>query len=373
MAVGRPGVPSWVDAAGNQQHRRPDESGSAGDEQWAATESVAGNTRMQATLSRLLAYGLWGLLVVALLLGLVNCVGVPGAGGSQAESEEPPLALVAPPGGCAELLVAAWLAGDAELLADVPGLPRGAPEPGVREATGTYTAAVTPGDGAWAYLIGAEVRVRVDPDDEPGGATDELADEDRWRSAGTQFFQVTMVPTAGGGCNGWRPAALPAQVPAPALAGDGSDPYEQPYPVSLPASGTELSHTLESFFAGMLTGGENLERYVAPGVYIAPLTPPPYQEVDVTEVRARDELAAPVPADGTVAQLLVTVATDADQLPLVYPVTAGVRGGRWEVIALDPLVGTAVQELPDGQPHTGQPSAPGFPDPTTSAESSNGG
>jgi hypothetical protein len=55
VAVGRPGVPSWVDAAGNQHHRQPDESGSAGHEQWATTESVAGNTRMQATLSRLLA------------------------------------------------------------------------------------------------------------------------------------------------------------------------------------------------------------------------------------------------------------------------------------------------------------------------------
>src|SRR5690606_3444107 len=112
------------------------------------------------------------------------------------------------------------------------------------------------------------------------------------------------------------------------------------YEVSLPASGTELSQTLTAFFNGLLAGTENVERYVAPGVFIPTLTPPPYQQVEVTDLRARVELPEAVPPDGTVAQLLVTVSTESVDLPLVYPVTVGVRGGRWEVIALDPLVGT---------------------------------
>jgi hypothetical protein len=363
VAVGRPGVPSWVDAAGDQHYRRPGEPGPAGDDEWASAGSVAGTSRMQAGLSRALAYGLWGLIALALVLSLVNCAGLPGMGSPQATTDHEPPPPVPPPGGCAELLVAAWLAGDTELLADIPGLPRGRPGEQRREATRTYTAAVTPGDGAWGYLIAADVRVRSDdPGDDP--------DADPWHAVGTQFFRVTMVPTTAGGCHGWRPAALPAQVPAPALAGDPSVPYERPYPVSLPASGTELSHTLESFFAGMLTGSENLERYVTPGVYIPPLIPPPYQQIGVTDIRAREELPAPVPADGTVAHLLVTVATDADDLPLVYPVTTSVRGGRWEVVALDPLVGTAVAELPGG--YLPDATHPGI-DPSSPADSSNGG
>jgi len=337
VAVGKPGVPSWIDAAGGG----PDRGSGAVDptvaQEWEETGAVGGSSRIQAALSRMLAYGLWGGIVLALVLGLVNCAGPPASPSTPAAdpgAAEP----AAPPGGCAELVVSAWLAGDTDLLAGVPGLPRNRPEPGRRQATRTFTAGVTSGGTTWGYLIGADVQV-----------LDEEAQQ--WRPAGTQFFAVTMVPSAGG-CQGWSPAALPAQVPGPRLAGDpGDGPLA--YPESLPTEGNELSQTLAAFFAGMLAGSGDLERYVAPGVVIAPLSPPPYQEVSVTELRARTEPAEPVPADGTVVQLLATVTTDREDLPLVYPVTVGVRGGRWEVIAIDPLVG-AVPDDPANA--TGNPS-----------------
>ncbi|HLU33701.1 MAG TPA: hypothetical protein VKZ74_06770 [Natronosporangium sp.] len=291
---------------------------------WDTAGTVGRSTRAQATVTLLLRGVLWTGIALAVVLGLVNfaaplTAGPPPPAGPA--SEPPP---VPPPGGCAELVVAAWLNGDVNLLSGVPGMPRGEIEPGRREAVRTYTASVTPGDVGWGYVIGAEVRVRDD--------------EDGWRDAGVQFFSVTMVPGAGG-CQGWVPAALPAQVAAPVLTGP-----QPPYPVYLPATGTELSETLTAFFTGMLTGEGNPERYVAPGTVVPVLAPPPYREVAVTELRTTEEAAVDrsgaVPPDGTVVPLLVTVATDEDYLPLVYPVTVGVRGGRWEVIAIEPLVGT---------------------------------
>src|SRR5690606_4612526 len=158
-------------------------------------------------------------------------------------------------------------------LSGVAGLPRGRIEPGRRRAGHIYTAAATPGHGAWGYLIGAEGEQR----DENG----------RWRSAGLRFFSVTMQPPSdGSGFQGRAPGALPADVPAPQLGGGATPGYE----VSLPAPGTELSQTLTAFSNGLLAGTENVERYVAPGVFIPTLTPPPYKQVEVTDLRARVEL-----------------------------------------------------------------------------------
>lgn len=304
-------APRWVEASDDL-------------DDWDTAGTVGGSTRAQATMTTLLRGVLWTGIALAVVLGLVNLAAPLSAGPAPAAaptSEPPP---IPPPGGCAELVVAAWLAGDVDLLSGVPGVPRGDIEPGRREAVRTYTASVTPGETGWGFVIGAQVRVRDE--------------EDQWRDAGVQFFSVTMVPGAGG-CQGWVPAALPAQVAAPVLTGP-----QPPYPAFLPPTGTELSETLTAFFAGVLAGEGNPERYVAPGTVIPVLSPPPYQEVTVTELRTTEDApvdrTGTVPPDGTVVPLLVTVATGSDDLPLVYPVTVGVRGGRWEVIAIEPLVGT---------------------------------
>lgn len=296
-------VPSWVD--------EPLETG-----------TVGGSTRAQAAASVALRYGLWGGLALAVVLGLINFANLTTTSGTPAPAPTGEQEPVAPPGGCAELVVASWLAGDHELLDGVTGMPARDPEPGRRRAVHTYTASATAGEGSWAYLVGAEVQVRQE--------------EQQWRPAGLQFFTVTMIPT-GGGCGGWAPAALPAQVAAPQLA---SPPLS--YPETLPVTGTELSETLTAFFTGMLTGAENPERYLAPGSVVPFPAPPPYQEVSLDELRAGPDApvdrTSRIPADGTVVPLLAVVGIGPDDLPLVYPVTVAVRDGRWEVLALDPLV-----------------------------------
>jgi hypothetical protein len=331
--VGGPGgepaaaAPTWADVS----YRDADGAGSGGVAgQSAPAGVVGGSTRLQAAMSRLLAAALWAALALALVLGLVNCAG--------AVADRPPAAgatgPVPPPGGCAELVVAAWLAGDAGALTAVPGASRQAPVEDRRRAVATYTAAVAPGTAAWGFLVAAQVEQRDD--------------HERWQPAGLQFFTVTMVES-GGGCQGWSPAALPARVSAPRLTGEVASPYT----VVLDHQGSELAATLQAFFAGMLTGVGSVERYVAPGVSVPVVEAPRYAEVRLVELRARAGSAigrdARVPADGTRVALLATVVAepDGDALPLVYPVTVGVRGGRWEVTATDPVVGRE----PGGPPH----------------------
>jgi hypothetical protein len=315
-----------------------------------------GGPRLTATASRWLAYGLWAVVGLALLLGVANCAQWPAAvtvPRDTAVAGRP----AAPPGGCAELVVAAWLSGDADQLPR-HAAPR-SPDQVERRAVRTHTVAVTAGSSphSWGYLVGAQVQERE-------------GDDGQWRDAGLHYFAVTMAESDAG-CQGWRPVASPMQVAAPRLEPDA----RAPYPVSLAASGTALSDTLEAFFGGMLTGTGGMDRYVAPGVTIPPVVPPPYAEVGMVELRAG--AGAPlrrgdeVPPDGTTVRLLVTVTADRAALPLTYPVTVAVRGGRWEVVAVDPLVGatpaeTTLRASADppathasvGPPATPEPSAP---------------
>lgn len=311
-------VPSWV---GDRSVQRSGPAPRQRD-QWAGG-AVGGSTRAQATATRALVYGLWVAIGLALVLGLINCAGTPLASPPERPSTTPPPG--APPGGCAELTVAAWLAGDTDLLAGVPALGRLRAEPGRRRADLTYTLSAAPGTDPqrWVYLVAAQVSERESA-------------EDRWQAAGTQFYSVTLAPSSSG-CGGWAPVALPARVVGPLLVPDGSTDY----PAGLPTSGTPLSETLTAFFVALLTGDGELERYTAPGVTVPGFDPPPYQHIELIDLRAHADTpldrSARVAPDGTTARLQVTVATDPDgaDLPLTYPVTVAVRGGRWEVVAID--------------------------------------
>ena len=312
------------------------------DEPYRPTGPLGGSTRLQAASSRALAAGLWAALALALVLGLVNWAQQPVSvtAPDTAGGAPPP---VAPPGGCAELAVSAWVAGDADVL-DGATVAAGTPPDTDRRAVRTYTVDVTAADSSdrWGYLVAARVQERD-------------RDSGQWHDLGLQYLNVTMVATDGG-CRGWSPVAPPMQVTAPALAAA----VPPPYPVVLSVSGSGLGATLEAFFTGMLTGAGDLERYLAPGASVPAVTPTPYREVGVSEVRA--PAGAPlargdeVPPDGTTVPLLVNVTTDRTPLPLTYPVTVGVRGGRWEVVAISPVVPASPHATTE-QPHGGDQAA----------------
>lgn len=299
---------------------------------WPAPDGLRGSTRRQALAGRGLHALLWTLLIGAVGLGLLGMTRPGSRAAAPAAASTVAPAVAQPPGGCAELLVTAWLTGDAAVLtallgADVPRLPQRQ-----RTATRTYTVSVQPGPdpASWSYVIGADVAAVG----RNGAST----------AAGIQFFAVTLThrsapAAAGSTCAGWSAPALPAQV-----AGLAPAPRQQlAYDRTLATSGQPVADTLGRFFTALLAGGPEIERYLAPGVSLAAVTPAPYTQVRLERLAAAggEQLrAGEVPADGTQARLLATVAATVGDQPgewrLTYPLSMAVRGGRWEITAIDP-------------------------------------
>ena len=295
---------------------------------WESVNGVKGSSRVQARASRGLHILLWSLMASAVLFGLLGLLTAGARHGSTGTvATAVPLAADTPPGGCAELLVTAWLAGDTTVLsylvgADLPHLPVGK-----RAATRTYTLstrAVPGSTGQWAYVIGAEVS--------------DVDDQGHRTPAGMQFFATTLTRAAtGGACGGWVAPALPAQVAALSTA----NAQDLVYTHSLATAGAPIADTLTPFFTALLTGSGQVERYLAPGVLLSAVSPAPYSQVRLQHLSSDNaDVTAQVPADGTRVRLLATVnvrvAQQAGDWQLSYPLSMTVRGGRWEITSLDP-------------------------------------
>ncbi|MGW0601734.1 conjugal transfer protein [Streptomyces sp. NPDC002776] len=101
----------------------------------------------------------------------------------------------------------------------------------------------------------------------------------------------------------------------------------------------DLSAAVGEFLAAYLTGAGEVDRYLAPGVSMSPVSPAPYTTVTVERVSAVEEAAAAeqVPADGTKVRVLASVeARNArGRWPLGYELALTARSGRWEVAALE--------------------------------------
>jgi len=252
MRRGRPSVPTFV--ADPASSARPEQTETL--DGWEPADGLRGSSRIQASTSRGVHALLWTLLTGAVLLGLVSLLNAGARRGTAAGAPTGPAPTAdMPPGGCAELLITAWLAGDTAVLgslvgADVPRLPAGR-----RAAAHTYTVSAQPVPGAasqWAYLIGAEV-INVD---KKGGRS----------PAGVQFFTATLTRgAAGGACGGWVAPALPAQAAGLSAAGE----VDLDYPRSMPVSGHPIADTVSPFFAALLAGGGEVDRYLSPGMQLS--------------------------------------------------------------------------------------------------------
>jgi hypothetical protein len=147
-----------------------------------------------------------------------------------------------------------------------------------------------------------------------------------------RYFVVPVVTNKGGGS--FTVSGAPGVVagPAPAEAADS------PYTVTVPSS-SDLASAVDQFLAAYLTGSGEVDRYLAPGVELSPVSPVPYSTVTVEQLLAVEEAAADesVPADGTRVRVLAQVeARDATGTwPLAYEITLKTRSGRWEVAGLE--------------------------------------
>jgi len=138
---------------------------------------------------------------------------------------------------------------------------------------------------------------------------------------------------------------LPAIVagPAPMV------PPELAYPRELP-SRSEVAGSIDGFMSALLTGEGDVARYSTPGAETSPVTPAPYAEVQVTEVRTIQTDDDPIasPTGGQVLEVLVSVTASTEDRTdrLQYPLQLTARDGRWEVtqVRSGPLVS---DDMPD--------------------------
>ncbi|MFF4137450.1 conjugal transfer protein [Streptomyces mirabilis] len=231
-------------------------------------------------------------------------------------------AAAADPAGYAQVFVDAWLrssAGDANSaqarLAQSLAPDVDLPDPAAGAQSKPKPAAVTAvrsaqrGDGEWAVTVAAQ-----------------------YADGRLRYFVVPVTADASGAS--FTVTGAPGAVAGPARAAVGKSPYG----VSGPSDG-DLSLAVGEFFGAYLAGAGEVDRYLAPGVKLSPVSPAPYTAVSVQRVSAVEEAAAAgkVPADGTAVRVLVEVeARDSGgRWPLGYELTLKARSGRWEVAALE--------------------------------------
>ncbi|MGW3313713.1 conjugal transfer protein [Streptomyces sp. NPDC001073] len=225
----------------------------------------------------------------------------------------------AEPGGYAQVFVSAWLRSSADDATSAqarlahslaPDVELPDPAAGAQPAPQSVTAvrSAQRSGGAWSVTVAAQY-----PD-------------------GSARYYAVPVAVGGAGAS-FTVTGAPGVVAGPARA----DAAKSPYGVSVPDGA--LTSALAEFLTAYLTGGGEVDRYLAPGVNLSAVSPAPYASVSVQQISAVEQAAAAeqAPADGTTVRVLVQVeARDTGgRWPLAYELTLRARSGRWEVAALE--------------------------------------
>ncbi|KRD17939.1 conjugal transfer protein [Streptomyces sp. Root264] len=298
--------------------------GKQGSESEAAVAMAAGirleKMRRHARLSRLVLFTAIAAGPTALGVAVMSGPATVAAAPLDKPTAVRSAAAAADPGGYAQVFVDAWLRSSADdansaqarlaqsLAADVdlPDPVAGAqPKPTAVSAVRS----VQQGPGAWAVTVAAA-----------------------YADGRLRYFVVPVRADASGAS--FTVTGAPGAVAGPARAAVAPSRYR----VSVPAGG-DLSSALGEFFGAYLTGAAEVDRYLAPGMKLSPLSPASFTAVTVQQVAAVEQAAAAeqVPADGTTVRVRVRVDArdDAVRWPLAYELALKARSGRWEVAALE--------------------------------------
>ncbi|MGW4524967.1 conjugal transfer protein [Amycolatopsis sp. NPDC004378] len=227
------------------------------------------------------------------------------------------------PEGWAEMYVRAWLSATRDDTAGIetfyPAGTKQLREPGSQVPIDTaVVSSVSPAGGVWSVVVVADV-LTLQPDGK--------------RKAALLCAQATMVGADGS----WVAAALPTPVACPGAHGSAALAYDE---VADPEG--SIVQSVSGFLAAHLAGQGQLDRFVSPGASLAPLLPPPFAAVRISEVRTHEKFEpgqAARPLDGTVVHVLVHAeAFDAtgQTTPVDYALTLVARAGRWEINRIDP-------------------------------------
>ncbi|MFB7575497.1 conjugal transfer protein [Streptomyces sp. NPDC056165] len=289
----------------------------------AAPPMVAGveleKMRRRVRLSRLALFTAIAAGPVALGVAVMSGPATVAAAPSDKPAAVRTAATEADPAGYAQVFVDAWLRSSsadansaqarlAQFLAPDVELPDPVASAQSKPASVTAVRSAPREDGAWAVTVAAQ-----------------YADGRR------RYFVVPVAADASGAS--FAVTGAPGVVVGPARAAVAKSPYG----VSVPSDG-DLSSAVGEFFGAYLTGSGEVDRYLAPGVELSPISPAPYTAVTVQEVWGAEEAAAAeqVPADGTKVRVRVRVEArdDAGRWPLAYELSLRARSGRWEVAEL---------------------------------------
>ncbi|MER5638228.1 hypothetical protein ABT095_14865 [Kitasatospora sp. NPDC002227] len=330
----------------------------------------AEHLRSRQRRTRIARYALWASLACG-PLALAAAVTIPQALAQPvAAASAPPVNVIQPPIGYAELFIDLWLRGDAQsasgsdsLRAMAPGVDLPAPADGSRLSVQRVVAVRSSAMGGHTWLVTVAATLagtaqRPAPADtqstqSPAGAT---------QPAGplvVRYFAVpvsmTRGPASGGSPDALAVTSAPAQVAGPAsLSGSDVEPY------GTQVGSGPLQQAVAEYLTAYLTGVGESARYVTPGVRI-PAAGAVYSKVELQSLAARTPVP-PSPVDGAVLEVQAQVrATDgAGQWPLTYPLRLKARAGRWEVAAVAPA----------GSPSSSSSSSPSSSSPSPSASAS---
>lgn len=303
------------EAAESVDHVAPDPGG-AGGESWTAGRQLT---------TRLVAVGLWGILLCGPAALVCNVVGPSSVIAAEPAVEAVPglSATQQFAGSHAESFVAAWLRATRHDHADLDRF--------IATSASTVTAerpleyrdlSVAAVESAGEDLVSVTVSVQV-----ADAAVETKKGEQApvWR---LRYYQV-LVSTAGAEL---AVMGLPTQVAGPT---NGQRPKVRYEDFSASSSAGE---TVQLFLAALLAGSGDLDRTLSPGAMVKPVTPPPYISVRTTALSA-SERPAEVPGSGDSVQVRADVeATLADEqstVALTYWLTLTARDGRWEVTSID--------------------------------------
>ncbi|MFJ3338642.1 conjugal transfer protein [Streptomyces sp. NPDC086766] len=229
-------------------------------------------------------------------------------------------AAAADPSGYAQMFVDAWLRSDADdptsaqarlahSLAPDVDLPAPAADAQPRLESVTAVRSARRDSGAWAVTVAAQ-----------------------YADGQVRYYVVPLDADSTSGA--YTVTGVPGVVAGPKRAGT----VKSAYAVTV-ASGSDLSSAIGQFLAAYLTGAGEVDRYLAPGVSLPPVTPAPYTAVTVHGLQAVEEAAASgaAPGDGSHVHVraVIEARDEEGRWPLAYELTLTARSGRWDVASLE--------------------------------------
>lgn len=183
-------------------------------------------------------------------------------------------------------------------------------------------------NGIMTVYVSADLEAQevVEDGSEAEAASDNEDAETRttWNTA---WYQVNIFPQGDDfSVLGYpAPVAPPEAVEAPSLGYSDAAP-------------TPIVSAVEDFFAAYLLEEGDVGRMIHPDSGIEPIANSPYGHVSVAGVSINEEIDDEMPDDGTQvkARAEIQIGEAEATRPATYSLTLQARGGRWEILTIDP-------------------------------------